>query len=82
MFRIVFTILLLFSTGTLSAQEICNNGIDDDGDGLIDLLDEECQTCGEKEIFIISDPYQIVLLYKLPFLENRNHHSDLLILAL
>jgi len=26
----------------LSAQEICNNGIDDDNDGLIDLNDDEC----------------------------------------
>lgn len=26
----------------LSAQEICNNGIDDDGDGLIDLNDPDC----------------------------------------
>lgn len=33
--------LLLFSVG-LNAQENCNNGIDDDGDGLIDLNDPEC----------------------------------------
>lgn len=26
----------------VAAQEICNNGIDDDGDGLIDLNDPEC----------------------------------------
>lgn len=26
----------------LLAQEICDNGIDDDGDGLIDLLDNDC----------------------------------------
>ncbi len=26
----------------LAAQEICNNGIDDDGDGLIDLNDPDC----------------------------------------
>ena len=26
----------------LSAQEICDNGVDDDGDGLIDLNDDDC----------------------------------------
>jgi len=33
--------ILLFSVA-LNAQENCNNGIDDDGDGLIDLNDPEC----------------------------------------
>jgi len=33
--------ILLFSVA-LHAQENCNNGIDDDGDGLIDLNDPEC----------------------------------------
>ena len=36
--------LLLFSVA-VNAQEDCNNGIDDDGDGLIDLNDPEC-VCG------------------------------------
>ncbi len=35
-----FFILLYFEG---NAQEICNNGIDDDGDGLIDLKDPLCQ---------------------------------------
>ena len=26
----------------VAAQEICTNGIDDDGDGLIDCLDPDC----------------------------------------
>ena len=26
----------------ISAQEICNNGIDDDGDSLVDINDDEC----------------------------------------
>ncbi len=34
--------LLFFSTALFS-QEICDNGIDDDGDGQIDLLDTDCQ---------------------------------------
>jgi len=36
-------IVISFTAGF--AQEICNNGIDDDWDGLIDLQDDECQ-CG------------------------------------
>jgi len=28
-----------------SAQEICNNGIDDDGDGIVDIQDPDC-ICG------------------------------------
>jgi hypothetical protein len=32
---------LLFSTLSF-AQEICDNGVDDDGDGLIDCLDPDC----------------------------------------
>lgn len=41
------TLLFLFSllSISISAQEICDNLIDDDGDGLIDLLDEDC-ACG------------------------------------
>ncbi len=35
-------LLLAFFPLVLSAQEICNNGIDDDGDGLIDLNDPDC----------------------------------------
>lgn len=30
----------------VSAQEICSNGIDDDGDGLVDLNDDECECAG------------------------------------
>lgn len=30
----------------LNAQEICDNAIDDDGDGLVDLNDEECECEG------------------------------------
>lgn len=38
----VISILFLFLFSPLTAQEICNNGIDDDGDGNIDLLDPDC----------------------------------------
>ena len=39
--RLAFLLTLLFPLA-LSAQEICNNGIDDDGNGLIDLNDPAC----------------------------------------
>lgn len=40
-----WTIFVLMISITLGAQEICNNAIDDDGDGLIDLNDEEDCIC-------------------------------------
>ena len=39
--RKLLLLLLLFSS-ICTAQEICNNGIDDDGDGKIDLNDSDC----------------------------------------
>jgi gliding motility-associated-like protein len=36
-------LIVLFLSCAMGAQEICNNGIDDDGDGLIDLNDPQCQ---------------------------------------
>ncbi len=44
MLKKTLSILLLFIVVTLGgfAQEICNNGIDDDGDGLIDCYDPQC----------------------------------------
>lgn len=40
------SLVLLLTAGTLSAQEICNNGIDDDGNGAIDLNDPACLCAG------------------------------------
>jgi gliding motility-associated-like protein len=40
--RVTLIIFLSFIFQSVYAQEICDNGIDDDGDGLIDLNDEEC----------------------------------------
>ncbi|MBS1581696.1 MAG: PKD domain-containing protein, partial [Bacteroidetes bacterium] len=41
MLRTAFLLSFLFPLA-LSAQEICNNGIDDDADGLVDLNDPDC----------------------------------------
>ena len=38
---LIFTFLIFASTSVL-AQEVCNNGVDDDNDGLIDLNDDDC----------------------------------------
>ncbi|MEM9821909.1 MAG: gliding motility-associated C-terminal domain-containing protein [Bacteroidota bacterium] len=40
--KMIIPLILLFLSFSVSAQEICDNGIDDDGDGLIDLLDSDC----------------------------------------
>ena len=47
------TFFLLCGT-LLSAQEICDNGIDDDGDLLVDLLDPDC-TCSTGSSSITAD---------------------------
>lgn len=47
-------LLLFFALAVITgySQEICDNGIDDDGDGLIDLNDDECdcEGLGDEEI--------------------------------
>ena len=48
-YKFVLFIFLLTGYAGLT-QEICNNGIDDDGDGLVDLHDPDCQ-CH----FIVTD---------------------------
>ena len=40
----------------LYSQEICDNGIDDDGDGLIDCLDPDCHSDGGCEYQFICNP--------------------------
>ncbi|MFC2124790.1 FG-GAP-like repeat-containing protein, partial [Bacteroidota bacterium] len=42
-FGLIFTVLLAFSTLNAIGQENCNNGIDDDSDGLVDCNDGDCQ---------------------------------------
>lgn len=38
--------IILFSSLSIYAQEICNDGIDNDGDGLVDLNDPDCDCSG------------------------------------
>jgi uncharacterized repeat protein (TIGR01451 family) len=58
-FVIVFFICVGFQ---MSAQEICNNGIDDDNDGFIDCLDPECDNYLDcEEVLSCSNSlYQVI----------------------
>ncbi len=51
--RALAVLVLLISGLSASAQEICDNAIDDDGDGLVDLNDSLDCSCGR---LIIVDP--------------------------
>ena len=44
--RFFISITVFFFFNSFCAQEICNNGIDDDGDGKIDCYDTECSCSG------------------------------------
>lgn len=52
--KILFCLLLGFSS-SIFAQEICDNGIDDDADGLIDLNDDDC-ACDNVFESVIPNP--------------------------
>jgi len=47
--RSIITLILFFFISAGYAQEVCNNGIDDDADGLIDINDPDC-TCNQQLI--------------------------------
>lgn len=48
-------ILLVFFSLSLSAQEDCLNGIDDDSDGLIDLNDDDCSCYDVTQVLLAAD---------------------------
>lgn len=61
MIRYAFLFLLALSTISVHAQspiEICNNGIDDDGDGKVDYLDSDCFAAQRQQ-----DSLALVALY-------------------
>ena len=53
--RIFYVLLFLFTSVVCFSQEICDNGIDDDGDGLIDLNDNDCSCPNNTNSNIISN---------------------------
>jgi len=54
--KLTYLIPLLFLCGFLQAQEVCDNGIDDDGDGLIDLNDDDCSCFFDFPSGLIPNP--------------------------
>jgi gliding motility-associated-like protein len=54
--KIWLFLCLCFFAMPILAQEICNNGIDDNGDGLIDLNDPECMCSSLIESSLIPNP--------------------------
>jgi len=54
--RISLFCLFSLAAMSLSAQEICNNAIDDDGDGLIDLNDSDCACADIMASSLIPNP--------------------------
>jgi gliding motility-associated-like protein len=52
----VFLVVMLLFSVWVNAQEICNNGIDDDADGKIDLNDPECICSTNTVSSIIPNP--------------------------
>ncbi len=52
----VFLFLFICISSYCFGQEICDNGIDDDGDGLIDLNDEECECSTTLPSSLIPNP--------------------------
>ena len=53
--KILFYLVLSCSVYSAYGQEICDNAIDDDGDGLIDLNDDECDCIQEPELILNAD---------------------------
>ncbi|WP_109830617.1 gliding motility-associated C-terminal domain-containing protein [Reichenbachiella versicolor] len=54
--RILLFISFLLSSYLSIAQEICDNGVDDDGDGLIDCYDPDCSGNDACSGFYIGNP--------------------------
>ena len=62
----LLTIVIISMQTMTFAQEICNNAIDDDGDGLVDLNDDECQCDDVKPLsevdgFICRDNLKLIM---------------------
>jgi len=56
--KLIFLLLPLLLFTNAFSQEICNNGLDDDGDGLIDCYDPDCDAVCPNTFFISDDTVQ------------------------
>ena len=54
--RLIFLILFILLSVSTYGQENCNNGIDDDGDGKIDLNDLDCACSNPTLISLLPNP--------------------------
>lgn len=52
---ILFALCTILFVNQLNAQEICDNSIDDDGDGLIDCYDKDCSFNQHCDGFFLGD---------------------------
>jgi gliding motility-associated-like protein len=55
-FLSILILLVIVISSSILAQEICGNGIDDDGDGFIDCYDSECAQLGYCQDFFYGYP--------------------------
>ncbi|UII19368.1 gliding motility-associated C-terminal domain-containing protein [Fulvivirga ligni] len=53
--NLVLLLSFLLIVGASKAQEICDNGIDDDGDGFIDCYDPDCVNFGSCDGFFLGN---------------------------
>ncbi len=84
----LFSSLILISFFTvsitsISAQEICNNGIDDDGDSLIDINDDECLCSNLRPLTdIFGNPCtRIDLRFEYPNISTYQWYKDGVVLT-
>ena len=55
--KFIHIFIFLSITNVILAQEICDNGIDDDGDGAIDILDSDC-LCTPPSVGVIMEDFE------------------------
>ncbi|GAB3571072.1 hypothetical protein GCM10027578_28640 [Spirosoma luteolum] len=85
--RYLFCIILLlcsvppFTAQAQTTAEICNNGIDDDGDNLIDCQDPDCPECIQTVTCNQPNIYYLPSIYGNPSAGNLQYGSQDLILS-
>ncbi|WP_375578885.1 gliding motility-associated C-terminal domain-containing protein [Marivirga tractuosa] len=52
---LLLSVFALFSISYIQAQEICNDGVDNDGDGLIDCFDGDCSDNSDCDGFYLGN---------------------------
>ncbi len=55
-FDAIYDSWVFIEGGSFHAVENCTNGVDDDGDGLVDAADPDCQVCPDPNTVIVTVP--------------------------